>query len=84
MLKDELITKISEKTGQSKRDTEASIKALGLVLKENLVAPGDKIKVHGVATFEKKVQAARTARNPQTGESIQLAEKVVIKAKSDV
>lgn len=84
MLKDELITKIAAKTGQTKAATDATIKALGLVLKENLTASGDKIKVHGVATFEMKVQAARAARNPRTGETIQLAEKNVIKAKSDV
>lgn len=84
MLKDELIGKIANKTGLTKKDTEATVKALGLVLKENLTAPGDKIKVHGVATFEMKVQAARAARNPQTGETIQLAEKNVIKAKADV
>lgn len=84
MLKDELITKIAAKTGQTKAATEATIKALGLVLKENLSAPGDKIKVHGVATFEMKVQAARDARNPKTGETIHLDAKNVIKAKSDV
>lgn len=84
MLKDELIAKIAEKTGQTKTATEATLKALGNVLKENITTPGVKIKVHGVATFEGKTQAARTARNPQTGATVQVAEKFVIKAKSDV
>lgn len=84
MLKNELITAIADVTGQTKAATEATLKALGSVLHDNLTTPGQKIKVHGVATFEVKVQAARTARNPQTGEPIQLAEKVVVKAKSDI
>jgi DNA-binding protein HU-beta len=42
---------------------------------------GEKIVIPGVVKIEVKEQAARTGRNPQTGEEMQIAAKKAIKAK---
>ena len=37
------------------------------------VAGGDKIQIPGLGTFEPRERSAREGRNPQTGQSIQIA-----------
>ena len=37
------------------------------------VSSGDKVTVPGFGTFEPRERAARTGRNPQTGESMEIA-----------
>lgn len=84
MRKDELAAAIAEKSGQKKAVVESVLEGLGGVLKETLSVAGAKIKVHGVATFESKITAARTGRNPQTGAALQIPERLTIRAKSQV
>ena len=84
MLKDELIRTIAKESGESSAAVNRVLDGLSKTLTSNLQTPGAKIKVHGLATFECKVQAARTARNPQTGASVEVPAKQVIKAKSHI
>ena len=42
------------------------------------VADGNSVNIPGFGKFAMKTRAARTARNPRTGESVQVAEKKVI------
>ena len=81
MNKTELIAAIANKTGVSKKDSDEVMNAFMDVVKETLKA-GDKVQLIGFGTFEQKVRAARTARNPQTGKQIEIAESkaVVFKA----
>lgn len=72
MNKTELITAMAEKTGMTKKDTEAALKAFTDVVEETLVA-GDKVSLVGFGTFEVRDRAARTGRNPQTGEEIEIS-----------
>lgn len=37
------------------------------------IAAGDKVQFLGFGTFEKRERPARTARNPRTGENIEIA-----------
>lgn len=37
------------------------------------IAAGDKVQLLGFGTFEKRERPARTARNPRTGETIEIA-----------
>ena len=37
------------------------------------VAKGEKVTLPGFGTFESRERSARTGRNPQTGETIQIA-----------
>jgi DNA-binding protein HU-beta len=73
MNKAELINSISEKTGHTQVDTLKTLDAL-LETIEATVAGGDKVQLVGFGTFEPQHRAARTGRNPQTGEPIEIAE----------
>jgi len=42
----------------------------------------EKVRVSGLGTFSKKERAARTARNPKSGESIPVAAKTVVTFKA--
>lgn len=69
MNKSELISVVADKTNATKKEAEgmvgAVIEAITEALKEN-----DKVVITGFGTFEVHERAARTGRNPQTGEEI--------------
>jgi DNA-binding protein HU-beta len=68
--KTELIETLSVRLG----DKKAANAALDAVLAEiqNAVTKGDKVSITGFGVFEKRVRAARTARNPRTGEAVKV------------
>lgn len=72
MKKADLIAKIAEKSGMTKKDAE---KALGTVLEsiEEALVAGEKIQLVGFGTFEVKERAARSGLNPRTGDTIEIA-----------
>jgi DNA-binding protein HU-beta len=72
MNKTELVKAIAEKTEVSKKDVGAIVEAFQEVVTEAL-ANGDKVSLIGFGNFEARERAARTGRNPQTGEEIQIA-----------
>ncbi len=72
MNKVELSAAIAEQTGLSKKDSEAAVKAFIDVVTEEL-KKGEKIQLVGFGTFEVAERAAREGRNPQTGETMQIA-----------
>src|SRR5688572_23920331 len=55
-------------------DRKSATAALDAVLSEiqNAVTMGDKVSIAGFGVFEKRVRAARTARNPRTGEAVKV------------
>lgn len=55
----------------SKKDIKAVLQALMEISKEQ-VGKGNKIRLIGFGTFEKKHHSARKGRNPQTGEEMQI------------
>ena len=65
MNKLELVSAMADKTGLSKKDAEAALKAFTDVVAEEL-KKGEKIQLVGFGTFEVSERAARTGRNPQT------------------
>ena len=71
MNKSDLVSATAAKTGQTKKATEESIAAALQVMTEEL-AKGGTIQLIGFGTFEVRSRAARTTRNPRTGESIQV------------
>lgn len=71
MNKAELIAAVAEKTGLSKKDTEAAVSASIEVITETL-AQGEKIQLVGFGSFETKTRAARIGRNPRTKEEIKI------------
>ena len=76
MNKQELITKIAEKSNLSKKDAAAALTALTDVITEALKAEG-KLAIPSLGTFEIKERAARTGHNPRTGETVEIAAKKV-------
>ena len=65
----ELVAAIADKAELSKKDAEAALKAFTDVIAEEL-KKGEKIQLVGFGTFEVSERAARTGRNPQTGEEM--------------
>lgn len=72
MNKSELIAKVAEKAGITKKDAEKAVAGIFASVQEALVA-GDKVQVIGFGTFEVRERAARTGRNPQSGEEIKIS-----------
>ena len=78
MNKTELIDAIADRTGVAKSTVDAVIKGMTDPIEEN-VATGDKISIPGFASFQKVKRAARTGRNPRTGETIQIPASATVK-----
>lgn len=72
MNKTELVAALAEKTGASKKDTDNTLNAFTEVIIEALKRDG-KVQLPGFGTFELRTRAARTGRNPHTGEAIEIA-----------
>ena len=69
MNKTELIAAVAEKTGLSKKDSDAAVAAVVDAITESLVQ-GEKVQLVGFGSFEVKTRAERMGRNPQTKEPI--------------
>ncbi len=72
MNKTELIAAVAEKTGLSKKDTEAVITAAVNTVTAAL-ADEEKVQLVGFGSFEVKKRAARTGLNPRTKEAVKIA-----------
>ena len=71
MNKSELIAAVAAKTGETKKNAEASLDAFIDVITESLIK-GDKVQLVGFGSFEVRKRAARKGRNPQTKEEIKI------------
>lgn len=74
MNKQELISKIAEKADISRKDATAALTALITSITEELKV-GEKIAIPNLGTFEVRERAARTGKNPRTGEAVEIAAK---------
>ncbi len=72
MKKSEIIETITTIKGLTKADVTRVFEATFNLIKEELVKEND-VAVSGFGTFKKSERAARTGRNPQTGETIQIS-----------
>ena len=72
--KQELISKIAEKASISKKDAAAALTALTATITEELKS-GEKVAIPSLGTFEVRERAARTGKNPRTGEAVEIAAK---------
>lgn len=79
MNRKEVIESLALRTGAPKSQAEEVLSAFEQVLLE-AVARGEKVQLPGVLTVERVERAARTGRNPQTGEELQIAAGYGIKA----
>ncbi|MET0800129.1 MAG: HU family DNA-binding protein [Actinomycetota bacterium] len=78
MNKAELIDAIADRTGIAKSTVDEVIKGMTETV-EAQVARGDKISIPGFISFQKVNRAARTGRNPRTGETINIPASATVK-----
>ena len=72
MNKHELVSAIAQNAELSKKDADKALSAAIEAITKAL-AEGDKVQVVGFGTFEVRERAARTGKNPRTGEVIEIA-----------
>ena len=72
MNKNDLIDAVAERTGLAKSDAARAVEAVLGSITEALQR-GDTVALSGFGSFVAKERAARTGRNPRTGEAIQIA-----------
>ena len=80
MTKQELVKAIAKGAGITAEQSGATIDALLESITNELNVSG-KSQVSGLGTFSLVTRAARTARNPRTGEPVDVPEKVAVKFK---
>jgi DNA-binding protein HU-beta len=76
--KTELRNAISERSGVPAGVVDGVIQALAAVLAEQ-VAQGTKVQIPGVVTIDVVQRSARTGRNPQTGETMEIPARRAVK-----
>src|ERR1700749_4674419 len=72
MNQSELIEKVGQETELNQTAAGQAVKAVVNAILDALVA-GDAVRVSGLGTFNVAARPAREGRNPQTGETIQIA-----------
>jgi len=74
--KADIIDKISKSTGISKVETKAVVEGVVASILEAIIE-GNKVELRGFGIFNSKKRKARKARNPRTGEIVELKERFV-------
>jgi integration host factor subunit beta len=78
MTKSVLIEKVAEKVeGLTRNQTEIVVETVFESIK-NALMNGDKIEIRGFGNFRLKTRKPRKARNPKTGESVEVPGKKVL------
>jgi DNA-binding protein HU-beta len=72
MNKKELVEAMAAKTGSSGAAAGSVVNALVEIISDTL-KKGDSLTLPGFGTFEVRERAARTGRNPKTGEELKIA-----------
>ena len=77
MTKAEIIERIYERVGFSKKEATDVVESIFEVVKERL-AQGEKVKISGFGNFVITEKRPRKGRNPQTGEEIMITGRRVL------
>lgn len=80
MTKSELIKAVAASAALPARDVETVLSALAEVASAALVT-GNDVTIPDLVKLKTKIRAARTSRNPRTGEPVQVPAKTVVTAK---
>ena len=78
MNKAQLVEQVASETGLTKKTSREAVDAMTSVITDAL-ARGEKVSLVGFGTFQVVTRKARTGRNPQTGEALQIPAKKVPK-----
>ena len=77
MTKADLIERIFEKIGLSKKEAQEIIEILFDTMKQTFVE-GESVKIPGFGTFHVRQKTARRGRNPKTGDDLEITPRKVI------
>ena len=80
MTKADIVEKVYEKIGLTKKECQELVDKVFEIMKEAL-ENGEKVKISSFGTFTVKQKKERKGRNPQTGETITLAPRKVLSFK---
>lgn len=80
MNKTELVNQIAESADISKKEAENALEAFMVAITDTM-QKDDKLSLIGFGTFSVSKRAARDGRNPQTGKTIKIPAKNVVKFK---
>lgn len=78
MTKSETLQALAEKLGKTRKEVSEMLEALVVLAYAETKKSGE-FTIPGLGKLVKKHRAARTGRNPATGEQIQIAAKTVVK-----
>lgn len=81
MNKAQLIDAIAEKAGLTKADSKKALEAFVATIGESL-KKDEKVALVGFGSFSVSERSARAGRNPQTGKTIQIPAKKVVRFKA--
>lgn len=76
MNKSDLIKELARSTGRKQKDCKELVEAFFELLQKTLLSQED-VLLQGFGTFKLKYKQARSAKNPSTGEAIEVPEKYV-------
>jgi len=76
MTKADIIELVANRSDLPKKQAEMVVNTVLMSIVEALDA-GEKVELRGFGSFRMKVRDARTARNPKTGEKVQVDQKKV-------
>ncbi|HVV96253.1 MAG TPA: HU family DNA-binding protein [Rhodanobacteraceae bacterium] len=71
MNRGEFVAAIADQSGLTKADADRALEAMFKVVKKALKS-GDSVSLVGFGTFVVRKRAARTGRNPRTGDTIKI------------
>lgn len=78
MSKESLVNRVVESTGLTKKDVETAWKAFQSAIQAEL-KEDQEVTIAGVGKLKPAVRSARTGRNPQTGDTIDIPERATVK-----
>jgi DNA-binding protein HU-beta len=71
MNRGEFVAAIADQSGLTKADADRALEAMFKIVKKALKS-GDSVSLVGFGTFVVRKRAARTGRNPRTGDTIKI------------
>jgi integration host factor subunit alpha len=81
MTKADIVEKVSEKSGLSRKESVELVESFFDLMKDTLIA-GENLKISGFGNFEVRQKAERRGRNPQTGEKLVISSRRIISFKA--
>lgn len=81
MTQEDYVKNIAEQLDLPQRKVAQALGILAKMVADDLAARGE-ARLHGLVSFKVRSKPARTARNPNTGESVAVPERKVVAAKA--